>query len=106
MAYKVSRATGSAALSLTHTPSGSEIYFYEFRIHLGAASATSENLVIKIDAAAGAAYDTVLDTQDMNTLADYVYLPARPHRLFAGDKIIVTWTNTNTETYGAEVITS
>ena len=44
-----------------------------FRVHLNAASATSENLVVAIDSAQGTAFDAKLYSKDMNTLQDVLY---------------------------------
>ena len=74
------------------------------RIHLDATSATSENLVVSIVSAAGNEYNIVCATQDMNTLTDYIWQPTRPHPFFRGDKIKVTWLNTNAVIYGLEIM--
>ena len=104
----ISRFTGAAGVTAANTfiQPGKPFELLEVRVHLNAASATSENLVISLDGGAAAAkYDTVLATQDMNTVADYVYTPTRPHRFtHASDKLIMTWTNTNTKTYGIEIV--
>ena len=97
-------ATGAAALNKsTDALAGGEALI-EVRIHLDAPSATAENLVVSIDSGLGATYDQILATQDMNTLADYRYAPSVPVPLFAGDIIKVAWGNTNTKTYGLEII--
>ena len=103
MAYFRDKSTAAVAISKL-TDALPDCALISVRIHLGSASATSENLVISVDSAAGAEYDQILDTQDMNTLQDYSYVPTVPIPLFAGDKIKVTWTNTNTETYGLEIV--
>ncbi len=99
------RSTGSAAINREVSPA-KDGQFEGIRIHLSAASATSENLVVTLVSNAGTEYDVVLDTQDMNTLSDYVYQPTRPHPFVNGDKIKVTWANTNTRTYGLEILWS
>lgn len=96
------RATGAAGLAETLAPSV-PFQLLEIRVHLGSASATSENLTITMDAKAGAAYDTVLYSVDMDTVADLVV--TFEHRYFSNaDEIDIAWTNTNTETYGLEIV--
>lgn len=101
--YLVREITGAGAIDEVIENSGTWL-LDEVRIHLQAASGTSENLVTRIDAGRGHQYDAILDTQDMNTLADYVFLPTRPHHGLSGDKIRVTWDNTNTVEYGLVII--
>ena len=103
MAYFRDTATGAAALSKT-TVALPECQIVTVRMHLGAASATAENIVVSIDSALGAAWDVEIDAVDMNTKTDYEYAPSLPIPIFAGDKIKVAWANTNTETYGLEII--
>jgi hypothetical protein len=74
------------------------------RITLGAASATSEELVVKILSASGSQYNITLEAQDMNTLSYHVFLPTRPHYFFKGDQISVTWTNTNDVVWNLEIL--
>jgi len=74
-----------------------------FRIHLSAASATSENLVVTIDSASGSAYDTILYTKDMNTLTDVVYKFDPVVKLSKKDVVTFAWSNTNDKTWGIEV---
>jgi hypothetical protein len=76
------------------------------RITLDAASATSETLVVKIVSDKGVEYNITLESQDMNTLSYHVWQPTRPQPYFQGDKISVTWTNTNSRVFGLEVLRS
>jgi len=98
----VSRTTGAVALSTTVSPAA-ECQILSVSIHLGSASATAENLTITLDSLGGAAYDVVLDAQDMNTVADYIWQPSTPFFLANGDALALAWANSNTETYGLEV---
>ena len=94
-------ATGSGAMSVTFNPDGSA-KVEEVRIHLSSASATAENLVIKHDHAEGAVYDVVHLTYDMDGVADLVF--DTPIRMFEGDKLVLTWTNSDSRTWGLEII--
>ena len=104
MVFRI-KETGSGALNVETEPSGAGL-LDSVRITLDAASATAENLIVKIDSASGAQYDITLAAQDMNTLSYYAFQPTRPHQFFAGDKIDITWTNSNTRTWGLEVMWS
>ncbi len=75
----------------------------EVRVHLSAAGGAAEDLTATMDAGAGAAYDTVILSQDMAAVADLVYRPERPHIFSATDELDFAYANTNTRTYGIEV---
>jgi hypothetical protein len=96
-------STGAAAISYTFAP-GKKISFEELRLNLSAASATAENFVITLKSHKGTAYDVVLYSRDMNTVQDLVYIPERVHQLEDGDSLLFEWTNTNTRTYGMEIV--
>jgi hypothetical protein len=59
-----------------------------------------------LDANAGAAYDTVLLTQDMTSVVDLHWQPDRPINFSTGDKLVVAWDNGSTRTYGLELVWS
>lgn len=102
------------ATFVAETPAGTETltaaaYFKKdwellgFRVHLNAASATAENLVVAIDSNTSSAYDTNLYTKDMNTLQDVIYNFDPPVKLNKKDVVTFTWANTNDKTWGIEV---
>ena len=98
----VERATGSGAVATTLAP-GKAFQLLEVRVHLSSASATSENLRITMDAGAGAAYDSVLYSEDMDTVADLVV--TFTDRYFSStDELDIAWTNTDARTFGLEII--
>ena len=100
---QVQRATGSAALASTLAP-GHSFELLEVKLHLNGASSTSENFTATVDAAGGAVYDVILYAKDMNTLTNVVWRP-EPNLIFsATDEIDFAWANTNTKTYGLEVV--
>ncbi|MBE7462870.1 MAG: hypothetical protein HS116_05170 [Planctomycetes bacterium] len=99
----VHRATGAASLAITVTPSGSEWELLALRIHLSGAAA-AENLTITLDAAAGAAYDTVVYSKAMSGLTDVLEVFARPIPFNAGDALVIAWANGNSRTYGLELL--
>ena len=95
--------TGSAGLAETLAP-GVAFELKEVRIHLNAASATVENLTVTIDSGTDAVYDAVLLTKGMNTVTNYVWIPDNRRFFLATDELDFAWTNTNTKTWGLEVL--
>lgn len=95
------RRTGTAAINESIDP-GKAGQLHEFRIHLNAAGGAGD-LTITLDAAAGAAYDTVLMTQDMTLVTDLVWQPDMPLYFDNGDKLVIAWANGSGRTYGLEV---
>lgn len=91
--------TGAGALSETITP-GEGFRVICVMLHLSAAPTTAENATITFAANQGAAYATVLNTQAMAGLTDYVWFPPNDLYLVIGDSITVAWTNTDTKTWG------
>lgn len=94
------RATGTGAMSQTLT-ADENLVILSMALHLSAAGGASENFVAKVDADAGAAYDVVLLSEDMNTVTD-IY-DNEPRYIAAGDDIDFTYTNTNGRTWGLTV---
>ena len=76
---------------------------HEFRIHLSAASATSEDLVVTVDSASGSAYDINILTEDMNAVQD-LRISCLDLLLLDGDVLTFTWANSDSRTYGLEII--
>lgn len=100
---QVQEVTGAVAMSYTFAP-GKRFVFEEVRIHLSAASATSENFTITIASSKGSEYNTKIYSKDMDTVQDLVYQPEQAHELEAEDSLVFAWTNSNTRTYGMEII--
>jgi len=80
-------------------------WFYGFKVHLSAASATTENLVCSIDADKGAAWDVNIYTKDMNGVQDDIYIPSKPIPIAPRDILYFTWANTNDTLWGLELAT-
>lgn len=91
--------TGAAALSEAITP-GEGFRVIAVMLHLSAAPTTAENLTITFTANQGSAYAVVLDSQAMAGITDYAWFPPADLYLVIGDTITVTWTNTDTKTWG------
>ena len=94
--------TGAAAVNINYNP-GVPFKLLEVRVHLSAAGGASENLVVKSDDVSGSAYDTVYLTENMNTVADLVDSLDTPSYFKEGDGLLITYTNTNTRTYGITI---
>ena len=75
--------------------------FLGFEIHLSAASATSENLVIARDCVLGSTFDTKIYSKDMNAEQDIIYMIPKDELVLcdALDVIDLAWANTNSRTW-------
>jgi len=100
----VLNATGAVALNAT-TAIAAEFRLIQVTCHFSAAPTTSENFVVKLDATAGATYDTTLFTTNpsLSAATDLVFIPDSDLKFKSGDEIVVTFTNTDTRTYGLSV---
>ncbi len=58
------------------------------------------NLVVTLEPRDGAAYDTVLLTQAMSGVTNFVWTPAEPYILLPGDKLNLAMANAAGRTYG------
>ena len=94
--------TGAEAVDITLAPT-TQFRLIEVRAHLSAAGGAGD-LTVTVDANQGAAYDTVLKTQDMTLVTDLMYQPDTPFYLDAGDKIKVAWANAGEATYGVTLV--
>jgi hypothetical protein len=106
----VTPATGAAAISAS-TALAADFELDSITVHFSAAPTTSENLVVTLDAGAGAEYDTVLASINPAAQAaqDLVITPEEYGfgKLYAStDAITVTYTNTDTVTYGLRIVTT
>lgn len=103
-------ATGAAAIDHYLTVDESGVWrLGVVRLHLSAAPTTSEDFVITVDSVLGATYDTMLYSVDLSasSVVDLV-LDSNDfgvaQDLSAGDKLSVTYTNTDTRTWSAEIL--
>ena len=98
-------ATGAGAIDHTVTP-GAIFKMVKVELHLSAAPTTSENFQIKVDAGDGAVYDVVLLKNDLSvgSITDLVWVPEDKMAMQkANDVIAITWTNTDTKTWGLRI---
>lgn len=98
---KFTPTTGAGAVSIALTDTKTWI-LTQIGIHLSKAGA-SGNLVVKVDAIDGSAYDVVLLTQDMTLITDLLWTESVV--LQAGDIVNITWANAGSATYGIKCVT-
>ena len=117
--YEAETLTTTTTFKVTLAPKV-PFEFGGFRLHLSAQATTAESLTITLDAGAGAVYDHLLFTYSMNTTTDMILIP--PTTLIKDsiavanwgasvsmefqkdDELDFAWGNTNTKTYGLEVL--
>ena len=79
--------------------------FRGFKLHLDAASATTENFVVSVDADAGAKFDFNIFTRDMNGVQDLgKFYMEDPIFINKNDILYVTWANSNSKAWGLELL--
>ncbi len=107
----VTSATGSAAISVSYSPSA--VFWLEsVTVHFSAAPTTNTDaLTVTLDANDGSAYDTTLYSvipatagESGGGITDVVYIPSAPLLCESGDGIKVAFTNTDTVTYGVRIV--
>ena len=98
-------ATGAGAMSVTFDPEGS-CRLYQINIHLSAEATTAENLTISLDSANGTEYDVKVLTKAMSGVQDVIITTydIGEFYMFGADKLVATWANTDSRTWGLEII--
>lgn len=102
---RVDKTTGAVAIAASLSARDC-ITLRQVTLHFSSAPTTSENLVFKItNATDGAAYDTVIYTADPSTLSmtDLLWIPGNETVLVSGDSFDISYTNTDTRTYGLKI---
>jgi len=82
--------TGTGNIDKT-TAFGRPFWLTSITIHFS--QATSADITIKVNAVGGAAYDSVLETANMASSQDAVYIPDEPLLFENGDEIDIDWTD-------------
>jgi hypothetical protein len=97
--------SNNAAPNSYTTPNTGAIAVDSVTVHFSAAPTTSENLTVTLDAALGAAYDTVLlsTNPSLTAATSVVWKPDGQLLLGAGDVIVVAFPNTDTRTVSIRV---
>lgn len=98
-------ATGAGVVAATSgaVPAGAQYRLVAVTIHFGVAPAAAGSLTVTLDAAAGAAYDTVLQSASMVGLTSWVWQPDQDIIGVAGDAFVVAYANSDARTYGIQM---
>lgn len=98
------RVTGSGALSTTLAP-GVPWQLESIRLHLSAVGGVGGgSLTATLDHGAGSEYDIEILSEDLESLSDYIYHTERPMEFGKDDELDIAWDNSNSVTYGLEVV--
>lgn len=100
----VYNGTGSGAIAAVTTVSSSNFFLFHVSVHLSSAPTTPGVLTVSIDATDGAAYDVVLESQEMAGKTDFSFIPATPLLLEDGDQIKIDYANADGRTYGYRIV--
>lgn len=84
---------------------GGEFALQEIRLHLAANGGANSFTTTRISQH-GEEYNVVLNTQDMSSAADEVYIPTRPQKFSNGDTLLLEWTNASSIIWGLEIVWS
>jgi hypothetical protein len=97
-------ATGAAAISASCRPFDNAV-IERVTLKLSAAASTSENVVVTLDSGNGAAYDLILLTFNPSAIGgtSFIWVPDEVLSISMDDVITVTFTNTDTLTYGVTI---
>ena len=102
---RFARSTGAAAIAEAVSP-GVPFRLLRVSLHLSAAPTTSENFTVTNDAGDGAVYDTVEYKRDLSvgSLTDLSVIFGEGYEYKSNDEIDITYTNTDTRTYGLTIV--
>lgn len=96
--------TGSGAIDYSFEEDYS-VYITSIRLHLSAAGGAAEDFSVSIDSALGAEYDVNHLALDMTAVQNLVWRPEDgPLYVAKGDKVSITYANSNSRTYGLEIL--
>ena len=101
MKYPTTGAAAIAAVALVPLDSGSR-ELVSMTLHFSADPGV-ENLTITLNNVNGVAYDTLLKTQAMTGIVDFVWYPSGRTILQPGDSLDIAQANALTRTYGLEI---
>lgn len=97
---------GNSTMSEEFSVDAAEWQLEEVRLHLSANGGSSENFAITLISGEGDEYNVELSASDMNADDDVQYKPTRPDTFLKADKLAFTYTNTNDQAWGLEIIYS
>jgi hypothetical protein len=96
--------TGSGALSVTFDAEPDiGVLLQEIRLHLNNDSAKLEDYTMTLDSEKGTAFDVELVRTNMQDIRDLV-CDMKGFRLLPGDKLVLAWDNSDSRTWGLEIV--
>ncbi|TVQ38479.1 MAG: hypothetical protein EA384_09105 [Spirochaetaceae bacterium] len=98
------KRSGSGPIDVTVDP-GKSWLLHEIRLHLSA-NGGAGTYTAKIKSSVSEAYDVVLQSQDMTSVADNIFRPAQPARIASTDGIRMEYANASSRVWGLEVVLS
>jgi len=99
------RATGAGVIAESVSV-GYPFVLDSVKIHLSAfgGAVGAVDFTITINSVTGAAYDTLIYTQDMTAVKDILWQPDRPITIANSDVLDIAYANGSNLTYGLEVL--
>jgi len=109
MSKQHEKRTGAGAINVTLNSSlGIDFNVYEARVHLSAAATGAESLTMNIlsSGSTSSPFNTVIATQLMTSVTDYIFRPEVPIHLKHNDKLKCAWLNdaSSYKTWGLEIV--
>lgn len=103
--YKAETPAGTETVKVAIAP-GRPFKLLGIRGHFTSGGATDEDMTVTLDSHRGAAFDAVLKTQAMESIADlnWVFPEANNLPFHKDDVIRLAWDNTDTFTFGMEIL--
>lgn len=99
--YVTGSGAVSSTLSIPHQ--GTQVFeLVSIEIHLSAAG-TAGDFTMTLDSGQGSEYDTLLVSQDMTTVTDYVRQFGSEYIFRNVDSIVLAWANGSAVTYGITI---
>ena len=97
--------SGTSAIAVS-SPSNSRHAIHAITANWSAAPSTSESITITLNSVEGAAYDTILRSENpsLTSSTDYIWEWDNPLRVQPGSTIDVAYTDTDSRTVSVEII--
>lgn len=92
----------AVAMAETFAPT-SKTLVHAIQVKISAAPVAADSMTFTLDAAAGAAYDSLLLTKLMTGVTSYAYYFSPPLPLDAGDEVDIAYANTDNRTVGVRI---
>jgi hypothetical protein len=103
----VAETFGGSTETVEHLLLPGELFrLVEVRLHLNSSGSTTQNFTVTLDSGENAVYDAILDDQDTDDLPDHNQCWGKDacHHMKATDALIFAWANSDSKTWGLEVV--